>query len=96
VLTGGVAWGSILRSVLCNIFINDLEEELERALVKVLNDTKLESAVSILEGKTAIQRDLGKLEKWADRNFVKFNKDESKVLWQGWGNSLQQYKPSTG
>ncbi|KAK4832601.1 hypothetical protein QYF61_024392 [Mycteria americana] len=75
------------------IFIHDLEEELDCTLIKVVNDTKLEGAVSILEGKIAIQRNLGKLEKWADRNFVKFNKDKSKVLWLGWGNPLQQYKP---
>lgn len=64
-------------------------------LIKVVNNTKLEGAVSILEGKIAIQRDLGKSEKWADRNFVKFNKDKSNVLWLGWSNPLQQYKLRT-
>lgn len=60
--------------------------------LKVLNDTKLGGVVNILEGKIAIQRDLGKLETWADRNFVKFNKGKSKVLWLEWSNPLQWYE----
>ena len=87
-LTTRVSWGSVLGSILLHIFVNDLEEELECTLAKVVNDTKLEGAVNILEGKIAIQRDLGRLEKWADRN-------ESKVLWLGWSNPLQQYKLNT-
>ena len=39
-------------------------------------------AINILEGKASIQRDLDRLEKWADWNFIKFNKskNKSKVL----------------
>lgn len=95
VLTAGVSWGSVLASILLSNFNRDLEEELECMLVKVVNDTKLEVAVNITEVKIAFQRDLGKLEKWADRNFVKSNKDKSKVLWLGWSNPLQRFKLST-
>lgn len=94
-LTTGVSWGSVPASILLNIFISDLEEELECTLVKVVNDAKLEVAVNITEVKIAMQGDLGKLEKWADRNFVKSNKDKSKVLWLGWSNPLQRFKLST-
>ena len=38
----------------------------------------------MLEGRVAVQRNLDKLEKWSDRNLVKFNK-----LCPVWGSSVQ-------
>lgn len=81
-----VSWGSILGSILLNVFIKDLEEDL------AVDDTKLEGAVKILESKTAMHRDLGKLEKRANRNL---KKDKSEVLWLGGSNPLQWHKLST-
>ena len=39
----------------------------------------------------ATQRDHNRLEKWADRNFVKFNKEKCKVLHLGRNNPMHQY-----
>lgn len=43
------------------------------------------------EGCVAIQRDLGRLEKWADGNITKFNKRKCKVLHLGRSSPRHQY-----
>ncbi|XP_074412593.1 uncharacterized protein LOC141731357 [Zonotrichia albicollis] len=42
------------------------------------------------KGCAAIQRDIGKLEKWANRNVMKFNKEKYEVLYLGRNNPLHQ------
>ncbi|KAK4824386.1 hypothetical protein QYF61_014046 [Mycteria americana] len=68
--------GSVLGPILFNIFMNGLDDGAECTLSKFPDDAKLGRVADTPESHAAIQRDLKRLEKWADLNLIQFNKEK--------------------
>ena len=71
----------ILGLMLFNIFINNTDSGVKCTLSKFADDTKLWCVVNTPEGWDAIQRDLDRLEQWAQVNLIRFNESKCKVFW---------------
>lgn len=71
-VTSGVPLGLVL----FNNLTNNLDGRIECTLNKYTDDVRMEGVAGSTEGQEAKQRDLKRLERWADKSLMKFNKED--------------------
>ena len=94
-VTSGVPQGSILGPKLFNIFVSHLDDGIKCTLIKFADDTKLSGEVGSLERRATLQGDLDRMEEWANKNLMKFNKGKCKILHLGKHNLGAQHSLGT-
>ena len=71
-VTNSISHGSVLGPNLFNIFISDPDEGIVSTLSKFADDTKLRGMDDTPEGCAPVEQDLDRLERWAERNLMRF------------------------
>ena len=87
--------GLVVGPILFNILFNNLDDGIKRTVSKFAGDTKLRGMANTPEGCTAIQQNLDRLDSWAGRNLMKYNKDKCRGLHLGRNNPRYQYRLGT-
>ena len=88
----GIPQGPVLRRVLLNTFIIDIDDGIECTLSKLADARKLSGAIDTVEVRDTIQRGLDRLEKCALKKLMRFHSAKCRTLHLSWGNPGYVYR----
>ena len=91
-MLSGVPQGLVLGTILCLIFINDLEDDISSKVLKCADDTKVFRKVTNDTDKQSLEDDLDKLVKWSEKWQMLFNFWKCKCIHIGHENMDEKYK----
>ena len=91
-IISSVLQGSVLGSMLFNIFIDDIDEIINAFIRKFADDTKLTRIVESNEDAEAMQKDIDAICEWAKTWAMEFNAAKCKVMHVGRCNKKYEYK----
>ena len=91
-VTSSIPQGPVLGSVLFNVFISDLDDQIESTLSKFVDGTNLGGVTDTPEGCASTQKYLDRLECWAWKNLRSFNKSKCRFLHLGRKKNMLQYR----
>ncbi|KAK4827691.1 hypothetical protein QYF61_020825 [Mycteria americana] len=78
--------------VTCLVDVGDLDDGIKCSLVNFADDIKLSGEVDTSEGRATLEEDPDRLEEWANKNLMKFNKDKYKIWHLGKHNPGVQHR----
>ena len=88
-IVSGIPQGSVLGPILFLIYISDIGEGLTAQTLVYVDDTKVKQKVNTEEDVENLQRELEKLDKWANDNNMNFNGKKFQVVRYGPNEELK-------
>ena len=91
----GVPQGTVLAAILFIMMIANIDEEVERSIVRCFaDDTRSSIKIKTEEDKKALQKDLESIYKWAKENLMEFNENKFEQMSHGEtiGVEVEPYK----
>lgn len=88
-VTSGVFLRTLQSAILIDVIISKMDDGMESLSASLSMTTNWGEMVNLLEGRTAIQKNLDRRKEWTELDPLQ---QEEQVMHLGWSNPTQQYR----